>query len=327
MTEKLGKLEKVGFTEGWKDELELDEWLVTKAGIALLEAALDMDQLDVVGRQEPVGAYRADIVLQRIGQEDSKIVIENQRGETNHDHLGKVLTYAAGLGVRQVVWIAEKFRDEHRATLDWLNDRTDNETGFTGLEIELWEIDGAEPPAPKLNVVSHVNEWSRSAKNEAGLSDTRKNLLNYWRSFKNHLEKNKSQFARVKVTSEPWTVYSIGKPYCHLQAVFRPAGGTMRTELYFLGANINGHGVLDHIEKTYREKLDGLFKPSLDFVKSGFRTKSGRIVLLKENIDITKETRWPEYHQWYQENLELFDKVFKPILEQINPEDFRPEKI
>ena len=329
MTAKLGKLEKVDFKKGWKNEREFDKWLITDEGINLLEEILGIEDLqpDGDGLQVPVGAFKADIVLQGIGQEDSKVVIENQRGDTDHDHLGKVLTYAAGLNVRQVVWIAEKFRDEHRAALDWLNDRSDSETGFTGLEIELWKIGDAKSLAPKLNVVSHVNEWSRSVKEEAGLSDTRKNLRNYWRSFKDHLEKNKNQFARVSVTSESWTVYSIGKPYCHLQAVFRPAGGSMRTELYFFGENINGHGVLDYIKENHRDELDRSFNPSLEFVKSGIKRKSGRIVLSKEGIDVTDETRWLEYHKWYQENLEKFAEVFKPILAQIKPEDFKPEKI
>src|SRR5437588_9064318 len=76
-------------------------------------------------------------------------------------HLGQLLTYAAGLDAVTIIWIAEKFTEEHRAALDWLNAVTSEKINFFGLEIELWRI-GSSPMAPKFNAVSKSNDWTKT---------------------------------------------------------------------------------------------------------------------------------------------------------------------
>ena len=85
------------------------------------------------------------------------MLIENQLEGTDHRHLGQLLTYAAGLDAVTIVWLAERFTEEHRAALDWLNRVTDERITFFGLEIELWRI-GDSLMAPKFNVVSKPND-------------------------------------------------------------------------------------------------------------------------------------------------------------------------
>ena len=89
-------------------------------------------------------------------------MIENQLERTNHTHLSQILTYAAGLEAVTIIWIAPEFTDEHRAALDWLNEHTTEKINFFGLEVELWRI-GDSPFAPKFNVVSRPNKWSRKS--------------------------------------------------------------------------------------------------------------------------------------------------------------------
>src|SRR5690606_23759698 len=110
---------------------------------------------------------------------------ENQLERTNHTHLGQLLTYAAGLNAVTIVWIAERFTDEHRAALDWLNEITDGEFNFFGLEVELWRI-GDSPLAPKFNLASKPNDWSNTVGRATAqiqsdeLSETKKLQLDYW---------------------------------------------------------------------------------------------------------------------------------------------------
>ena len=81
--------------------------------------------------------------------------------KTDHDHLGKILTYAAGLDASTVVWVAKRFTEEHRAALAWLNQHSSAEIGFFGIEIEVRKIDDSRS-APRFNVVAMPNEWTKT---------------------------------------------------------------------------------------------------------------------------------------------------------------------
>jgi hypothetical protein len=117
-------------------------------------------RLIVEAKEANVGPFRADIVC-RDDDTGARVLIENQLDRTDHAHLGQLLTYATGLEAATIVWVARSFTSEHRATLDWLNEITDDKFNFFGLEVELWKI-GDSPVAPKFNVVSSPNEWSRT---------------------------------------------------------------------------------------------------------------------------------------------------------------------
>lgn len=129
-----------------------------------------------------VGAFRADLVCRRASTGDL-VLIENQFAQTDHSHLGQLLTYAAGLRAATIVWIAETIREEHRAAIDWLNESTADDLRFFALEIELWRIDGS-PAAPKFNIVCRPNAWSREASRAAEADSEQARLRHaYWTDF------------------------------------------------------------------------------------------------------------------------------------------------
>ena len=127
-TTDLGRLEPVDLREVWpNEESDFTPWLADQKNLAILGDALGMP-LEFVAREEAVGPYSADILC-RDSNDGTQVVVENQLESTDHDHLGKLLTYAAHLGARVVVWIAKSFTDQHRAALDWLNEVS--ETGWS----------------------------------------------------------------------------------------------------------------------------------------------------------------------------------------------------
>ena len=112
-------------------------------------------ELEVENTEVPVGPYSADILARDAGS-DKFVVIENQLEKTDHDHLGKALTYASILDASVVIWVARRFTEEHAKALTWLNDHTTDELSFYGVAIELWQIDESLP-ALKFNDSEQTN--------------------------------------------------------------------------------------------------------------------------------------------------------------------------
>lgn len=109
----LGKLEQVPLREVWKHEASyFTQWLAMPDNIDLLaEVILGGGSLTVTDTEVNVGTYKADILA--VDSEDRVVVIENQLEQTDHDHLGKILTYGAGKQAEVLVWIVKDARQEH----------------------------------------------------------------------------------------------------------------------------------------------------------------------------------------------------------------------
>ena len=158
----LGKLEKVPVRNVWEHEAQdFTPWLaenLSELGEAL---GLDLDNAQYQ-KEASVGPYSVDIWAQGV-EGDRPVIIENQLEKTDHDHLGKILTYAAGYNAGVIVWIAGEFTDEHRAAVDWLNQETGTGVDFFGVIVEAWKI-GSSPVAPHFTVVAMPNAWSKRDK-------------------------------------------------------------------------------------------------------------------------------------------------------------------
>lgn len=132
MERRLGRLQRVDLREFWTDEArDFTPWLASEENLDLLSAELGMG-LELEGTEVPVGPYRADIVAHDVAS-GGRVVIENQLGVTDHDHLGKTLTYASGLNADTIVWIAKSITEEHRQAIDFLNEKAAPNLRFSAL--------------------------------------------------------------------------------------------------------------------------------------------------------------------------------------------------
>lgn len=149
MVRELGKLERVDPGEVWPNEArDFTPWL--RDNIDLLCEALGVE-LEITESEGEVGDFYVDLAGREV--ESGRVaVIENQLGPTDHDHLGKLMTYAAGRDAGVVVWVATEFREEHRKVLEWLNSMAGEERSFFGVQLEVVQI-GDSLPAPDFDVV------------------------------------------------------------------------------------------------------------------------------------------------------------------------------
>lgn len=323
---ELGRLMRVDLRDIWASEAsDFTPWLARPDNLAELGETLGVD-LEFEAQEQAVGPFRADILCKDIGS-DAWVLIENQLERTDHTHLGQLLTYASGLQAVTIVWIAARFTEEHRATLDWLNKITDQSFRFFGLEVELWKI-GDSPAAPKFNIVSKPNDWSRSvtraarAIDDAELSDLRQMQRAYWDALNVSLDKAGGAVSGNR-TPQPqsWMSYSIGRTRFHLGAVMLRAQKQVRVELYLSGDDARAHlGLLERRKAEIESDLGF----ALDWEELPER-RDCRVSICLDDVDPENESDWPRQHEWLTAQLNDMHRVFAPRIREVDADDWLPE--
>ena len=205
---KLIKQKQINPRKMWPNEAaNFTPWLIEN--IAELGEKIGME-LEVVGQEVAVGPYSADILAKDIDT-DNYVVIENQLEKTNHDHLGKSITYASALGAKAIVWIATDFTEEHKKALDWLNDNTTEDLAFWGIQLELWQITD-DTASMRLNIVSTPSQNVKTIKNKTNIdSESRKTQLDFWTKFRDKLQATKKIPTLQTPMARYWFDVRIGR--------------------------------------------------------------------------------------------------------------------
>ena len=230
---QLSEIKNVDLREVWPNEAaDFTPWLAENIG--KLGDALGLE-LESQATEAAVGGYSLDILATDINR-NRPVVIENQLEATDHDHLGKLLTYAAGFDASVVVWITSEFRDEHRQAIDWLNERTGEETSFFGVAIELWQIDDSNP-APYFRMAATPNEWRRESLRSASSggpgsgSERGERYRTFFQKLIDSLRED-HQFTRAKSAgTQNWSIFASGYRGFRYGANFT-WDGNARVEVY-----------------------------------------------------------------------------------------------
>lgn len=337
MTQKWKNLirpEKAEFKDGWENEKEFDQWLVSSDGLLLLEEETGISlQPDSVRLQEAVGGFFADIyALDVRGNMERVVVIENQLGTTNHDHLGKVLTYAGALANDSgchLLWLAERFRDEHRAAIDWLNAKTDFSTNFFALEVAVEKY--GEGLIPRLKLICQPNDWSgeQKANVSSALSETKAIYADFWPAFSKYMSSKSTplkSYREIGAYPQHWTNYQVNKIF-YFSIDLSIQQSTATINVYIDGSsNIDGHRIVEDLESKQgtriRKELDHLFDNKVEFVKAGKKHRTGRIRIVLNQIELKERDRWVEYFNIIRECAEAFDSTINPLVRDFPINDY-----
>ena len=316
MDKEFGRLKKLEeLRTFWKNErYDFSEWLAKDENISLLSETIGIE-LEVQGQEESVGPFSADILCKDTIN-GSYVVIENQLEKTDHTHLGQLMTYAAGLDAVTIIWIAKKFTEEHRATLDWLNKITNDQFAFFGIEIAVYKI-GESAPAPIFNIISKPNEWTKQARKSSlpqKLSETTLLQQEYWSELKSFIEKSKSKIKMQTPAPQHWTTISIGKSNFTLSCSVNSKDKSISISL-----NIYGEQAKENYDKLYKlTYVESSEKVSSDLVWDKMEDKKMSSISLKIKRDFTDKNDWKGQFEWFKNNLENFINYFKPKLKNLS---------
>lgn len=303
--DELGKLKKVPLRSIWVHEAtKFTKWLAEEENLALLSDELDIE-ISLIETEATVGSFNVDILAEDPGS-DKKIIIENQLEKTDHDHLGKIITYASGVAASHIIWIVADVREEHKRAIEWLNEHTDDEINFFLIKIELWQIEDSTP-APKFNVISEPNGWAKAVKQSTSTSnritDTKLKQLEFWEKFREYAEAKKSKLSFRKPNPQHWYNISSGSSEWHIALTLNTSTNMMACEVY-IRQNKDLYKKFedrkDSIESHLGKDLEWMELPG----KKASRIKQSRFFKLDET------DKWNEYFEWLLYRAESFKKTF-----------------
>ena len=312
--QSLSKLERVPLREAWRHEAgDFTPWLAQEENLDALAEALGLSELELVATEHWVGDFKLDILCT---DGDRQVIIENQLAETDHRHLGQILAYAAGVGARTVIWVAESFRPEHIAALQYLNDNTTDDLRFFGVQIELWRI-GDSPLAPKFEIVAKPNDWAKSGREQARAastaSPTKQLQLKFWIALVERLAKNAPNIRPQTPRAQHWLNNSIGRSGFGLNITANTRDERLGVELWMPGAEAKQRFSKIREQKEAIEKQLGFV---LDWQELP-DAQACRIASYYPDASIEDEQRWDEYLNWIEKRLVVMDQVLRPIVKSL----------
>ncbi len=309
---EFGTLNRLDLQQIWGNEVNFSSWLITN--FKKLEEVLNIE-VDDLRPEVSVGSFRCDITGVDKNTEKS-VVVENQYGLSNHDHLGKLLTYAAGHEAGVIVWIAEDFRNEHLSVLDWLNSEM-KDIAFFAVKLEVMKIDESKP-VPVFKVLSKPDEWQRTIRNERS---SERNQA-YGEYFNLLLEKLKSEIPNyttlLRALPKSQIPIRTGKTGVVYKIRFNNKNG-YQIEIYIETGDIKRNkDYFDslHSQKSEIEEITGtLVWDRLD------DNRPCRIALPIEDTTILEVLEDPvkleETLNWSVENAKKFKEAFAPLIENL----------
>lgn len=284
----------------------------------LLSDALQIDDLELVGTGVSAGDFRLDILAE--DSEGNPVLIENQFGATDHRHLGQLISYVASQNWRAItVWVAERFKDDHRAAIDWLNANTGEDYGFFAVEIEALRI-GDSVPAPFFNVVAKPNSWMKSVRSTsvgaggARNAERHQTRLAYWSAFADYLQQQGSTFAIRRANRDHWFEFPTGRSGIVITATVSTQKRRVGVELY-LHRDPHKSGIRELAND--RHVIESAFATPLDWQELAGK-RASRIALFLTDVDPADPDQYPTLHAWMLDKMERFRTIFAPCVRQLN---------
>ena len=285
----IGKLEEVDIRELWKHEqYDFSEWLSKKENIENLNDILGLTLVDI-SKETYVGSYRCDLFA-KDETTGIKVIIENQLEMSNHDHLGKIITYASGLDAKVVVWIVKEAREEHRSAIEWLNNNTNSNINFFLIEIHAYKI-GNSDNAPMFQVIEQPNDFiknNKSINSNDTMNKSQSQRLEFWNQFNNVLVERGKPFNVRKATTDHWYNVAIGTSDAHIDITLVNKDSVIGVELYITDNK-------DLFDKLYQKKdeIESDLGFKLDWRRLN-NSKASRIVTYIKSLNFDDHSNYNE---------------------------------
>ncbi len=306
---ELSRLTKLPLRTIWKHEaLDFTQWLALPENLELLAETIGVDLMNAQ-TEVGVGQFNVDILAE--DENGHKVVIENQLENTDHDHLGKLITYASGLQAEVCVWVVARARQEHEQAINWLNENTTEGANFFLIEVEAWKI-ADSLPAPRFNIVAKPNDWAKTIKQQSSggskMTDLKLQQQAFWEKLREYGEQNGKLVRNWrKALPQHWYNIGIGSTRAKLAAKVNTQDSYVGLELY-----IYQDTELFYELQAKKSEIESKLGYSVDWQELPER-KASRVIVTKSG-NFQNESEQDELIAWLVSKADEFTKVFKKLL-------------
>lgn len=311
---KLGQLNKItDLRSVWKHEaFDFTKWLAIEENLELLGNEIGLN-ISLIKTEAEAGDFSVDILAEEV-ETGKKIIIENQLEKTDHDHLGKIITYASGYDAQTIIWIVKEFRSEHKSAIDWLNEHTDEKLNFFGITIELWKI-ADSPIAPKFNIISQPNSWSKTIKSstkKGELSETALKQMNFFEDFISFCNSKDTslKLSNPQPSTPAYYSFGIGISGVWVAIKMNKSKRIIKLDLYFTEKE------LYNLTRQETEEETTTIFPKI--IWDDMPQYKGAIVGLElKNFILDNKSSWQGHYEWLKDNAEKLIDYFYPRIIKI----------
>lgn len=316
-TPELARLTEIPLRDVWKHEAHnFTQWLALDENMSLLSEAIDIELLNAQ-TEVAAGLFRIDILAQDL--DDNLVVIENQLENSNHDHLGKIITYAAMHKATVIVWIVADVRDEHEQAINWLNEHTDEDINIFLIQIKAVRI-GESKPAPIFDIIARPNRRMKSERRNATMSPEtqlfKQNQAIFWEYFIQRLQNEKNDLitGHAPPRQQIWINirFGLGKARISLTILQKPTP-SLEVQLYIPNDKELFNHLLemrDTIEAKIGSELEWMYLPERSASKIKIVREGDYTEALKEG----NEKYLDELIAWLIKYVNVFAETFEPIV-------------
>lgn len=304
----IGKISRVPLRAVWPHEArDFTAWL--QENIEILGEAIGVP-LTFAERERSVGDFNVDLVAE--DGAGKPVVIENQLDRSDHDHLGKLLTYLVGVDAHTAIWIVSDPRPEHVGVISWLNETS--AASFYLVKVEAICI-GDSPPAPLLtSIVGPTPEVIAAGETKKELAERHLLRKEFWQGLLNRSRERTSLHRGVSPSTQSWLGTGAGKSGLELNYIILQHGH--RVELYIDTSSAKeNRAILDKLEAS-RSTIEATFgEPLLWSSPEGKRACSIRMA--EQSGGLRDRELWVETQEKLIEAMIRFDRALRPYIRQL----------
>ncbi len=302
----IGRITRVPLREVWPHEaLGLTTWL--ESNVDVINDIIDL-QLANAEREKSVGDFNVDLTAE--GRDGDLVIIENQLGKSDHDHLGKILTYLSNIGAKVAIWIVADPRPEHVKAVSWINESS--LAAFYLLKLEAIKI-GDSDPAPLLTLIAGPSDESRRVgETKQKLSERHMLRERWWMQLLSEARKRTKLHANISPGKNNWVSAGAGRSgLAYNYFVLQHRTGI---ELYIdTGDKDENERVFDRLYDR-RSDIEGVFGDGLSWERLDTKRACRIAKYYADGGYLAEEDKWPELQNRVIDAMISFHRAISPYV-------------